>query len=201
MKWKPNRRHQFIAGQDVQALPAPSSLERLILDTYTLWLLYTSACASTDMKTCTLYTQYILYMSQHTSTDMMTCAVQTHTHTTSHALLLALSDWQYSSPNPRRYHLQGHAVNFQCLPETRNEMGVNSKEQHSNNSVYSGQLSICQSRPWQHTSALRWQHRPCGAAEFPAWKLIRPSLRVVLCDRTPAASRLGQFFHLCLGKR
>ncbi len=75
------------------------------------------------------------------------------------------------------------------------------QQQHSNNSVYSGQRSICQPRPWQHTSALRWQHQPCGAAEFPVWKLIRPSLHVVLCDRTPATLRLDQLFHLSLGKR
>lgn len=73
---------------------------------------YNKTYTSTDMKTW-MYTVHpactVHGVSAYTSRDMKTNTVQTHAHTTYHALLRAHSDWQYSSPNPGRYHLQVHA--------------------------------------------------------------------------------------------
>lgn len=58
-------------------------------------------------------------------------------------------------------------VKFQCWHETTNEMGVKSGK---NNPVH----SICQTRPWQHTSALRWQHREQQGSPFHGYQSLSP---------------------------
>ena len=75
-------------------------------DAESLCIMYMSTYMSPEMKTCAVYTLYILNISRQASTDMY-CTKSTHT--SSHPLLLVRSDWQYSSPNPCRYHLQVHA--------------------------------------------------------------------------------------------
>lgn len=146
------------------------------------------------MRTCAVYTHTF---HVKTRTDIKTCTVQTHTHTTSHTLFHAHSDWQYSSPNPCRYHLQVHVPTLSsssvCLKQEMRWKST-AEKQHSNNSVYSGQHSVCQNRPWQQNHCSKMVSTN---PEVLVWKLIRPFFfSVVLCDRTPTSLSFGPFFHL-----
>lgn len=123
------------------------------------------------MRTCAVYTHTF---HVKTRTDIKTCTVQTHTHTTSHTLFHAYSDWQYSSPNPCRYHLQVHVPTLSsssvCLKQEMRWKST-AEKQHSNNSVYSGQHSVCQNRPWQQNHCSKMVSTN---PEVLVWKLIGP---------------------------
>lgn len=123
------------------------------------------------------------------------CAVQTHTHTTSCTLLLARFDWQYSSPNPCRHHLQV------CAP-TLSSSNARLKQEKRWESTAKKQLCTPRAALYLPTQALAthlcskmaaptlW----CCSSLCESWS--DPLSYVVLCDRTPTTLRVGQYFHL-----
>lgn len=149
MKWKLNRRQQFIAGQDTHALPVASlslASTLLIERIYINVLLGQVNPAVRNIKTgqCphsfSLWQTHILYAyciyqdtPAQTWSDVDCKNIYSHNVPSSPSH----SDWQYCSPNPCRYHLQVHVPTLStfsvCLKQ---EMRWASAAK--NNSVFSG---------------------------------------------------------------